>query len=124
VWVLVVDDDLDSRQLLQRLLEDCHAGVRLAAGAAEALSALDERLFDVVICDIGMPHRDGYEFIRELRSRSLEHGGRTPAMAFTAFARSEDRTKAMVAGFDLHLSKPVETKELCAAVSRLSGRSR
>ena len=124
VGVLVVDDDQDSRQLVLRLLEDCHAAVQPAASAEEALRALDGRSFDVIVCDIGMPLRDGYELIREVRSRSPERGGRTPAMAFTAFARSEDRTKAMLAGFDLHLSKPVEPKELCAAVSRLSGRSR
>jgi len=78
----------------------------------------------VIVCDIGMPTRDGYDLIREVRARPAERGGRTPAMAFTAFARSEDRTKAMLAGFDLHLSKPVEARELCAAVSRLSGKSR
>jgi PAS domain S-box-containing protein len=122
VRVLVVDDDLDSRQLLKRLLEDCRAEVMMAGSAQEALAALDAARFDVVVSDIGMPQRDGYDFIRELRARPADQGGRIPAVALTAFARSEDRTKAMLAGFDLHIAKPVESRELCAVVSRLAGR--
>jgi PAS domain S-box-containing protein len=124
ITALVVDDDLDSRQLLKRLLEDCGAEVTLSGSVQEALSALDSSRFDVVVSDIGMPHRDGYDFIREMRIRGPDHGGRTPAIALTAFARSEDRTKAMLAGFDLHIAKPVEPRELCAAVARLAGRTR
>jgi PAS domain S-box-containing protein len=118
--VLVVDDDPDSRQLLKRLLEECRARVTMAGSVAEAVAALDLEHFDVIVSDIGMPVRDGYDFVRELRARSVEQGGRTPAVALTAFARSEDRTKAMLAGFDLHIAKPVEPRELCAAVSRLA----
>jgi PAS domain S-box-containing protein len=124
VEVLVVDDDLDSRHLLKRLLEDCRAAVAMAGSVQEAFSTLDGARFDVIVSDIGMPLRDGYDFIRELRVRPAERGGRTPAVALTAFARSEDRTKAMLAGFDLHIAKPVEPKELCAVVSRLAGRTR
>jgi len=69
-----------------------------------------------------MPNRDGYEFIRDVRSRGPDQGGVTPAIALTAFARSEDRTRSLRAGFDLHVAKPVEPKELCAAVARLAGR--
>jgi PAS domain S-box-containing protein len=121
--VLVVDDDLDSRQLLKRLLEDCGAAVTMAAFVQEALDVLDGTSFNVIVSDIGMPNRDGYEFIRELRTRSPARGGGTPAVALTAFARSEDRTKAMLAGFDLHIAKPVEPRELCAVVSRLANRT-
>jgi CheY-like chemotaxis protein len=120
--VLVVDDDPDSRQLLKRLLEDCGAQVTMTGSVLEALSSIDRDRFDVIVSDIGMPHRDGYDFIRELRSRPSDRGGATPAIALTAFARSEDRTRAMLAGFDLHVSKPVELKELCAVVSRLTVR--
>jgi PAS domain S-box-containing protein len=122
VKVLVVDDDLDSRQLLKRLLEDCGGTVSLAASVQEALDTLSSARFDVIVSDIGMPNRDGYEFMREVRSRHPEQGGATPAIALTAFARSEDRTRSLRAGFDLHVAKPVEPKELCAAVSRLAAR--
>jgi PAS domain S-box-containing protein len=120
ISVLVVDDDLDSRLLLKRLLEDCRAKVTMAGYVQEALDALDSRRFDVMVSDIGMPQRDGYDLIRVVRARPAEQGGRTPAVALTAFARSEDRTKAMIAGFDLHIAKPVEPRELCAAVARLA----
>ena len=123
IKVLVVDDDLDSRQLLKRLLEDCGAEVAMAAIAQEALNALEGTRFNVIVSDIGMPHKDGYEFMREVRLRSAERGGQTPAVALTAFARSEDRTKAMLAGFDVHIAKPVEPKELCAVIERLSIRA-
>jgi PAS domain S-box-containing protein len=123
VRALVVDDDLDSRQLLKRLLEDCHAEVTMAGNVQEALGALDHGHFEVIVSDIGMPHRDGYDFIRELRGRPANQGGGTPAIALTAFARSEDRTRAMLAGFDLHIAKPVDAKELCAVVSRLAVRT-
>ena len=122
VKVLVVDDDLDSRQLLKRLLEDCGGIVSVAASAQEALDVLLSVRFDVIVSDIGMPNRDGYEFIRDVRSRGPDQGGVTPAIALTAFARSEDRTRSLRAGFDLHVAKPVEPKELCAAVARLAGR--
>jgi PAS domain S-box-containing protein len=122
VRVLVVDDDLDSRHLLKRLLEDCSGMVSLAGSAQEALDALSLGRFDVIVSDIGMPNRDGYDFMREVRDRPPEQGGATPAIALTAFARSEDRTRALRAGFDLHVAKPVEPKELCAAVSRLARR--
>jgi CheY-like chemotaxis protein len=120
IKVLVVDDDADSRQLLKRLLEECRAKVTMAGCVTEALNVLDLEHFDVIVSDIGMPQRDGYDFVRELRARPVGQGGRTPAVALTAFARSEDRTRAMLAGFDLHIAKPVEPRELCAAVSRLA----
>jgi CheY-like chemotaxis protein len=75
----------------------------------------------VIISDIGMPAKDGYQMIQEVRRLSEEQGGRTPAVALTAFARSEDRTRAMMAGYQLHLAKPIEPQELLAAVGSLAG---
>ena len=77
---------------------------------------------DLLISDIGMPGRDGYQLIQDVRRLAPELGGRTPAIALTAFARSEDRTRSMVSGYQVHLAKPVETHELLAAVGSLLGR--
>ena len=119
--VLVVDDEPDSRQLIKHLLEGCDATVTMAASAAEAMQAFKQNKFDVVVSDIGMPDTDGYELARLLRTLPAETG-RTPALALTAFARSEDRVRALMAGFNMHMSKPVEPAELCAAVARLAAR--
>jgi len=78
---------------------------------------------DLSLSDIGMPEKDGYEFIRAVRKLPSDRGGRTPAVALTAFARSEDRTRAMMAGYQVHLSKPVEAQELIATVASLTGRT-
>jgi CheY-like chemotaxis protein len=94
------------------------------AGAADAFAALDRALPDVIISDIEMPTHDGYQFIRELRTRRREHGGTVPAIALTAYARPEDRARSLIAGFQLHLSKPVDFDELIAAVSTLGGKRR
>jgi CheY-like chemotaxis protein len=77
----------------------------------------------VLVSDIGMPGQDGYDLLRILRSLPAEHGGTIPAVALTAFARSEDRTRAMMAGFDVHVAKPVEPNELRAVIARLARRS-
>ena len=119
--VLVVDDDPDSRDLLHRLLSDCGATVTAAASAAEALAATDNQRPDLLISDIGMPEIDGYQLLRSLRANS---DVRFPAIALTAFARSEDRTRALLAGFVAHVSKPVEPAELIATVAAVSGRVR
>ncbi len=118
VCLLVVDDDQDSRDLIVRLLEDRQATVVVASSADEALQSLSGSQFDAIISDIGMPVKDGYAFIRETRLRGCD----TPAIALTAFARSEDRTRALRAGFQTHISKPVEPSELFATIqSVLSG---
>jgi CheY-like chemotaxis protein len=104
--------------LLQR-----NADVVVAASVAEALQEIDARIPDALLCDIEMPGRDGYDLIRTLRSRTLEQGGRVPAAALTAYSRPEDRAKSMLAGFDAHLSKPVDLAELIATVVRLIRRS-
>ncbi len=122
VRVLVIDDDRDSLDLVGRLLTERKADVFLALSADEGLRLVDQEKPDVIISDIGMPDKDGLEMIRELRAKSAD-GSKTPALALTAFARSEDRTRAMLAGYQVHLSKPVEAQELIAAVANLAGRT-
>lgn len=119
VRVLVVDDDPDARALLQRLFEERGATVSTASSATEALAILQAERPDVLISDIGMPDEDGYALIRRVRSLLPEHGGRTPAIALTAYARTEDRVKAVVAGFQHHLAKPIETVELLVTVASM-----
>jgi PAS domain S-box-containing protein len=119
--VLVVDDELDARSLIQRLLQDCKADVITAASVAEALEIIVGETPDVIVSDIGMPGEDGYGLIR--RVRALQNGkSGIPAIALTAYARIEDRVKAINAGFQLHLSKPVEPVELVAMVNSLGRR--
>lgn len=120
--ILVVDDEKDSRELAKRILEECEAIVETASSAEEGLAAVAQQVPDVLISDIGMPGTDGYQFIRSVRALGAENGGTVPAIALTAFARSEDRQRAMLAGFDLHISKPVEAAELIAVVARLARR--
>jgi PAS domain S-box-containing protein len=118
--VLVVDDEADARELLEHVLSGCQAEVALAASAAEALEAIDRFRPDVLVSDIGMPGEDGYELIRKARER----GFRGPAAALTAFARAEDRRRALLAGFQIHLAKPVHPGELAAVVASLADRAR
>ena len=121
--VVVVDDEPDARSLLQRLLEDCEAKVHTAETADQALSLVQSERPHVLISDIGMPGQDGYGLIRRVRALSPESGGHTPAVALTAYARAEDRVTAIVAGFQHHLSKPIEPNELIAVVASLAGRT-
>jgi PAS domain S-box-containing protein len=120
--VLVVDDEPDARELISQLLQECHAEVHTASSATEALALLQRLLPDLMLSDIGLPERDGYQLIRDIRRLSPECGGKTPAIALTAFARSEDRTRAMLAGYQVHVSKPIEPHELVATVASLTGR--
>jgi PAS domain S-box-containing protein len=120
VRVLVVEDENDARLFIERLLLSAGAKVHSAASAAEALEKLRDFRPDVIISDIGMPYMDGYQFIRELRRRPAAAGGRIPAVALTAFARSEDRTRALMAGYQMHVAKPVEAAELLATVAALT----
>lgn len=117
--VLVVDDEPDARELLRRVFERCEANVLIAGGAHEALELLQQKRPHVIVSDIGMPGLDGYEMIRLIRALPSTSGGQTPAIALTAFARSEDRKRAMLAGFQQHIKKPVETVELVASVASL-----
>jgi signal transduction histidine kinase len=119
--VLVVDDEPDARSLIQRLLQDCRAIVVTAGSAEEAVQILLCDTPDVLVSDIGMPGEDGYMLMRRIRSMA-DPNGVIPAIALTAYARIEDRVKAIHAGFQLHLSKPVEPVELVAMVQSLAGR--
>jgi signal transduction histidine kinase len=124
IRVLVVDDEPDARAMLRRLLEDCEATVISAGSAAEALELLQRELPDVLVSDIGMPGVDGYELLKRVRLLEAEQGGRTPAIALTAFARPQDRTQALSAGYQAHVAKPVEQSELVATVAGVARRSR
>lgn len=119
--ILVIDDEQDARELIQEVLTQYEADVITAASAMEGLEILKRQRPDVMISDIGMPEKDGYQFIREVRSLPATHGGKTPAIALSAFAHSEDRTRAMIAGYQMHLSKPVESHELIASIGNLTG---
>jgi PAS domain S-box-containing protein len=122
VKVMVVDDEADARELIKQVLVQSHAEVATAGSVEEGLRQLQAVRPDVVISDIGMPEKDGYHFIRAMRGLPASRGGRTPAIALTAFARSEDRTRAMLAGYQVHIAKPIEPQELVATVSSLVGR--
>jgi PAS domain S-box-containing protein len=120
--VLVVDDQPDARELILRVLEDCSARVLTAASAEEAVPLVESVRPDVLITDIGMPVADGYELLRRVRELGPSRGGRVPAIALTAFARSEDRTRALRSGFMVHVAKPVDPSELVATVAAVAGR--
>jgi CheY-like chemotaxis protein len=122
VRILIVDDEPDARSLAQRVLEERGADVVTADSASEALRVVDGgNSLDLVISDIGMPEQDGYELIRQLRSLPGENG-RIPAVALTALARSEDRHRALTAGYQIHLSKPVDPAHLVAVVANITER--
>jgi len=120
VRVLLVDDEADSREFLVAALEECQAKVFGVASASEALEAVSQFKPDVLVSDIGMPLEDGYSLIRKVRQLSAEQGGEIPAIALTAYARAEDRMKAIAAGFQMHISKPVEPAELVTVVASLA----
>ena len=120
--VVILDDDPDSRGVLKRLVEDCRATVSAASTPDEAIRLIEANPPDIVISDIGMPGEDGYSFIRRVRALPPERGGKTPAIALTAYARAEDRVSAIVAGFQHHLGKPVEPAELMAVIASLARR--
>jgi CheY-like chemotaxis protein len=119
VSVLVVDDEPDARDVVRRLLTATGAEVVTAGSAAEALGMLEGRSFDVLVSDIGMPGVDGYELIRRVRMMG-QGAAAIRAVALTAFARLDDRTRAMLAGFQMHLAKPVDARELIATVATLA----
>ena len=101
------------------------AGARVTAvgSAAEAIAELKRWLPDVLVSDIGMPHEDGYSLMRKVRAMLADQPSLLPAIALTAYARSEDRTRAMLAGFQSHVAKPVEVDELLIVVATLAGRT-
>jgi PAS domain S-box-containing protein len=120
--VLIVDDEIDARELVSVMLGRCGAEMKAAASSAEAMEIIGNWKPDVLIADIGMPVEDGYGLIKRLRELPREEGGTIPALALTAYARTEDRVKALSAGYQVHLSKPVDRAELAAVVARLAER--
>jgi PAS domain S-box-containing protein len=120
--VLVVDDEEDSRDLVAGVLEHCKASVTAVASAAAAVNALGTGRYDVLVSDIGMPGEDGLSLIRRVRALPATAGGRIPAVALTAYASLEDRTRAMLAGFNNHVGKPVDLQELLVVIANLAAR--
>lgn len=123
VRVLVIDDDDESRDVVAAHLNGCHAAVSTAPSAADGFELLQREHFDVLLADIGMPGEDGYTLIQRVRTLCRPDSASIPAAALTAFAREEDRERALRAGFQLHLSKPIDGAALVAAVAALHTRS-
>ena len=123
VRVLELDDEPDARDMLRRILEAFDCVVTPVATIDEAVERLESGPYDVIISDIGMPGRDGYDFIRSWRARESDlNRPRLPAVALTAYARAEDRRRALVAGFQAHVAKPVDSGELLTIIASLTGR--
>ncbi|HEY6044277.1 MAG TPA: ATP-binding protein, partial [Nitrosospira sp.] len=122
--VLVIDDELDARELIKRILIRCNTDVAAAANATEGLEILKRERPDLIISDIGMPGKNGYQFMLEVRKLPMEDGGRTPAIALTAFARPDDAAMALNVGYQKHLSKPVNARELIDIIADLIGQRR
>jgi signal transduction histidine kinase/ActR/RegA family two-component response regulator len=120
--VLVVEDEADTRELVVTALAQCGAEVAAAGSVPEALAAFDRAAPDVLVSDIGFAGEDGYSLIRKVRAREPGNGDGVPAAALTAYAGAEDRARALEAGFQTHLAKPVDPSELIMAVATLAGR--
>ena len=124
--ILVVDDEADALELLNTILQNNGAEVIAVASVKQALTIIEtatDRSPDVLVSDIGMPDEDGYSLIRKLRQLEAQRGGKLPAIALTAYAASDDRRQALLAGFQMHLTKPVDAAELVAVVASLTGRT-
>ncbi|HEX5227152.1 MAG TPA: response regulator [Bryobacteraceae bacterium] len=120
VHVLLVDDEPDAREVVSTMLRRAGADVTAAGSVREALDLFERTRPSVLLSDIAMPERDGYDLIRLVRELPASHGGQTPAIALTAYAREEDRFRALTAGFQAHLAKPVAPPDLVAAISRVA----
>ena len=121
--LVIVDDQHDTLEMLKTSLAGLGASVTGAATAREALKMIIETLPHVLVSDLGMPEEDGYELIRKVRELAPELGGLMPAIALTAYARAEDRKQALEAGFQIHMTKPVEPVELAVVIAGLAGRT-
>jgi CheY-like chemotaxis protein len=121
--VLVVDDEHDTREVLSVMLARYGTEVRAAGSAAEAMAIFKQWKPSVLVSDIGMPEEDGYALIGRIRALPEEEGGEVPAIALTAFAAAQDKERALAAGFQRHIAKPVEPVALAKAVARILGRS-
>lgn len=119
--VLIVDDEIDTREFLVTALEQYGAEVTAAASADEAFRLLERLKPDVLVSDIGMPVEDGYALIRRIRALAPAPGGHIPTAALTAYAREEDRIAALKAGFQMHVTKPIEPMQLITVVASLAG---
>jgi CheY-like chemotaxis protein len=117
-----VDDDADMRELAVFILMQSGAEVTIAASAAQALTLLHQSVPDLLLCDIGMPDMDGYALMRQIRKLSPEQGGTLPAIALTAYAGGINQQRALAAGFQMHISKPVEPEALVKAIASLIAR--
>jgi len=121
--VLAVDNDREAVALVQAILAGAGAEVRTASSAGEALEALRRWRPDVLVSDIEMPIEDGYTLIRKVRALPTDEGGRTPAVALTAYGRAQDRRRSLAAGYTMHLAKPVDPPELTAILASVCGRT-
>jgi CheY-like chemotaxis protein len=122
--ILVVDDNLTAIELIQEVLVQAGCEVRGSRTSDdEVLRTVTEWRPDVLVSDIEMPGQDGYTLIRKVRALDPERGGKTPAVALTAFSRPEDRIRSLGAGFNIHVSKPVDPDELTAIIASLAGRT-
>jgi CheY-like chemotaxis protein len=123
-WVVIIDDEEDARDMLKVVLQQWGARVTALATVAEVIDALagepGGRVPDVLIADIAMPEEDGFDLIRKVRKLERERGGAIPAIALTAYAAAEDRLKALSAGYQRHVAKPVSMVELGTVVERLA----
>jgi len=115
--LLVVDDEPDARDLVRAMLEECGLEIELASNVEETLTLLRRRPPDLLLSDLGMPEDDGLTLIRRVRALPPEYGGHIPAVALTAYARPEDRTQALLAGYRAHVSKPVDHDELLTVLA-------
>jgi hypothetical protein len=122
--LLLVENEEDTREALCTLLEHHGAHIRAVGSAAEAFHCFREWRPDLILSDIGLPGENGYELLQRIRALPAEEGGLTPAIALTAYARAEDRARALRAGFDMHVPKPVEAAELLAVVAAATERQR
>jgi CheY-like chemotaxis protein len=119
ITLLIIEDDPDARELMQAVLEQRGACVLSADGVARAFELLDERLPDIVVSDIAMPDEDGIDFVHRLRARPPSRGGDIPAVAVSAYVAHADRSRALAAGFDRYLHKPIDFDELVRTILAL-----
>lgn len=117
--ILLVEDDIDALEVIEMVLEGAGAEVAAAASGKAAIEHMREKRFDIVVSDIGLPEMDGYALARELRQLAREHGAEPPMVAFTAFTDALHRQRALEAGFEAHIAKPVDPVALVSLVSRL-----
>jgi CheY-like chemotaxis protein len=123
VRILVVDDEAGARELMSRMLQDFGAEVALADSGHTALSLLFEQRPHVLLADLGMPGMDGFALIEQVRALDPEFGGLTPAVAVTGYSSPQDRLRALQAGYQNHIAKPVEAEELAIVIASLAGRA-